>query len=162
MKSLWLIAAAVATVCEAQSPLDAPGEKKVTVRSEIARGYHEISFARTQPRDVYLAYLEGDLAKVIQNNESRQKDSDGFMLGARLGEVQQIDILLHLDGVERFNSQEDVATTRKDCREFVADIRKLEKQLGVDDDAVISAIGATEPELFSRTKALLASYEAAR
>jgi len=102
------------------------------------------------------------LAEVILNNKSRQKDSDGFMLGARVEQIQQIDILLRSNRREQFNTPEQIATAYNSCRSYVADIRKLQKQLGIDDDAMISAMGVTKPEGFSQFKTLLASYEAAR
>jgi HD superfamily phosphohydrolase YqeK len=74
------------------------------------------------------------------------------MLGARLGQVQQVDQLFHFDGVEKYNSPEQIAAAQEHCRHEVAEIRKLQKQLGIDDDAVISAIGVTEPQGFDESR----------
>ena len=132
----------------------------MTVRSEIARGYTEINSATFKGgATLSLVDLEGDLADVIINNQARQKDSDGFMLGARLATVKQIDFLLHWDTVKERNSAEQIAAAQKHCRHDVAEIRTLQKQLGIDDDALISAIGVTKPEGITRIKALLASYD---
>ena len=48
-QAILILVLAIATVCEAQSPLDAPGEKKVIVCSEIARGAAVILLTVTSP-----------------------------------------------------------------------------------------------------------------
>src|SRR5206468_4227952 len=77
----------------AQSSLDQTGEKKVTLGSEIARGYVEMGSSIIHHADISLVSLLGHMADVIIENKSRQKDSDGFMLGARVQELIQINVL---------------------------------------------------------------------
>jgi hypothetical protein len=145
-----------ASICQGQSPLDAPGEKKITVRSEIARGRTEI-FEAAQTT-IPLNDLLADFGEVILKNKSLQKDSDGFMLGARVEEIREIDIRLQSSGRDKFNTQQTIAAAYKICGEFVAEIRKLQAQLGIDDEATISAMGVTKPDAFEHYKALLNSY----
>ena len=158
-QAILILALAVATVCEAQSPLDAPGEKKVTVRSEIERGFSETFSA--QINDVSLVYLEGHLDEVIDNNKSRQKDSDGFMLGARAEQVNEIDSIAHDDTRELFNTHQEIVSAYNLCREYVTEIRKLQKRLGIDDDTLVSATDLWNSQGV-HMKALLASYDGAR
>src|SRR4029077_11926624 len=106
-QAIHILALAVATVCEAQSPLDAPGEKKVIVCSEIARGAAEIFSDRNISRcGMNLICLESRFDELITNSKSRQKDSDGFMLGVRTEQVNEIDSVAHNDTRELFNTHE--------------------------------------------------------
>ena len=71
-------------VAYCQTPLDAPGEKKVTVASEIERGRSEMADAASSSHTLNLLSCEVDLDKVIQRNKAKNTDSDGFILGALL------------------------------------------------------------------------------
>jgi uncharacterized phage infection (PIP) family protein YhgE len=145
----------------AQSQLDQPGEKKVTLRSEIARGASEISSSQSEHVDISLTYLEEHVNKVILQNKSRQKDSDGFMLGARVEQLKLIDVLLSLEGLRDFNSQEAITAALDKAHQYALDIRKLQKKLGVDDDAlIVDALGYTREEGANRVKRRIANYEA--
>src|SRR5439155_6986668 len=76
-----------------QSPLDAPAQKQVTVRSEIARGCDEVSDAAWD-RNSERRNFARNMKNVIQRNKSAQTDSDAFMLGARLYQLHQLDYVL--------------------------------------------------------------------
>ena len=75
-----------------QSPREAPGEQKfqVTVRSEIARGCDEVFQAALNSGSDHKA-LWTSMHDVIKRNISMHKDSDGFMLGARLQQLKELD-----------------------------------------------------------------------
>src|SRR6266480_5227076 len=73
-----------------QSPLDVPGERKVTVRSEIARGQSEIFEAALNTR-FQGGNLWTSMNDLIKRNKSLQKDSEGFLLGAHFEQVRQLD-----------------------------------------------------------------------
>ena len=159
-QAILILALAVATVCEAQSPLDAPGEKKVTVRSEIARGAAEMFSDRYVSRcGMHLVCLEARFDEI--NSKSRQKDSDGFMLGARAEQVNEIDSIAHDDTRELFNTHQEIVSAYNLCREYVTEIRKLQKRLGIDDDTLVSATDLWNSQGV-HMKALLASYDGAR
>ena len=118
-QAILILALAIATVCEAQSPLDAPGEKKVIVCSEIARGAAEIFADRYVSKcGMNLACLEARFDELITNSKSRQKDSDGFMLGARTEQVNEIDSVAHNDTRELFNTHEEIVSAYNLCREL--------------------------------------------
>ena len=78
-----------------QSPLDAPGQKQftITVRSEIARGCGEV-FHAAWDRNSRRGLFERNMRDVIQRNQSAHTDSDGFMLGARLSQLHELDYVL--------------------------------------------------------------------
>jgi hypothetical protein len=162
-QAILILALAVATVCEAQALLDAAGEKKVTVRSEIARGAAEMFSDRYVSRcGMHLVCLEARFDEVINNSKSRQKESDGFMLGARTEQVNEIDSVAHNDTRELFNTHEEIVSAYNLCREYVTEIRKLQKQLGIDDDTLLSAIDVWNSQDVTHMKAVLASYDGAR
>ena len=162
-QAILILALAIATVCEAQSPLDAPGEKKVIVCSEIARGAAEIFADRYISKcGMNLACLEARFDELITNSKSRQKDSDGFMLGARTEQVNEIDSVAHNDTRELFNTHEEIVSAYNLCREYVTEIRKLQKRLGIDDDTLLSAIDVWNSQDVTRMKEVLASYDGAR
>ena len=159
-QAILILALAVATVCEAQSPLDAAGKKKATVRSEIARGAAETFSDRYVSRcGMHLACLE---ARFDEVSKSRQKESDGFILGARAEQVNEIDSIAHNDTRELFNTHEEILSAYNLCREYVTEIRKLQKQLGIDDDTLLSAIDVWNSQDVTHMKAVLASYDGAR
>ena len=161
-QAILILALAVATVCEAQSPLDAPKEKKVTVRSEIECGAAEIFSDRYVSRcGMYLVCLEARFDILIIDSKSRKEDSDGFMLGARAEQVNEIDSVAHNDTRELFNTHEEIVSAYNLCREYVAEIRKLQKRLGIDDDTLVSATDLWSSQGVNM-KAVLASYDSAR
>ena len=64
-----------------------------------------------------LACLEARFDELITNSKSRQKDSDGFMLGARTEQVNEIDSVAHEDTRELFNTHEEIVSADNLCRE---------------------------------------------
>ena len=71
-------------VAYCQTPLDAPGEKKVTVASEIERGRSEMADAAIKSHTLNLLAYEVEHDEVIERNKAKNTDSDGFLLGALL------------------------------------------------------------------------------
>lgn len=162
-QAILILALAVAMVCKAQSPLDASKEKKVIVCSEIARGAAEIFSDRYISRcGLNLACLEARFDELMANSKFRKKDSDGFMLGARTEQLNEIDSVAHEDTREWFNTHEDIVSAYNLCREYVTEIRKLQKRLGIDDDTLLSAIDVWNSQDVARMKEVLASYDSAR
>src|SRR6266496_2279806 len=124
----------------AQSPLDQPSQKKITVGSEIERGRREMDVASNASRTVNVVRAASDLNRVLDRNRSRNTDSDGFLLGASLGMWMNLEILLKIAS-DRFNSSEDLQLGRRYAVETFAKMRELQKKLGVNDDALLSAAG---------------------
>ena len=145
----------------AQSPIETLSEQKVqiTVRSEISRGCEEVSQAAA---GCELKALLGCMHNVIYRNISIHKDSDGFMLGARLYQLKQLD-----DALESLRSlanptqddKEEMSTFLRSAKMYANDVRALQKKLGINDDTL-----AEMQTIFNRTAArpkirqLLTSY----
>ncbi len=160
-----------------QSPLDAPGEKKVTVRSEIARGDSELfkaalnrpggwalapvpTLVKTGLQDMSLGHLWRAMNDVIERNKSLQKDSEGFMLGARLQQVERLDDALHADGIGQFNTEKDIREYFSRAQECAKDVRALQKKLGIDDNALAEAQSTyNSAAAVASIRRLLSSYE---
>ena len=84
------------------------------------------------------------------------------MLGARTEQLNEIDSVAHGDTRELFNTHEEIVSAYNLCREYVAEIRKLQKRLGIDDDTLLSAIDVWNSDDVTRMKEVLASYDGAR
>jgi hypothetical protein len=127
----------------AQSSLDAPGEKKITIGSEIARGTHEIGASSIENTDIQFLQKQAHMNEVISRNKSANTDSDGFMLGARLRELCELNSLIELvetnQNVQQFNSAADLKNAKEELKRYASEIRALEKKLGIDDDQLIAA-----------------------
>jgi len=145
-----------------QSPRETPGGQKVqtTVPSEIARGCEEVLQAAT---GCGLRELLECMHSVIYRNISVHKDSDGFMLGARLQQLKQIDHALESLRSLSNPSQDDkreMSSFLRSAKMCANDIRALQKKLGIDDDALAEA-----QTIFNRTaarakiKQLVTSYQ---
>lgn len=155
------IALVSAATLAQNSALDASGEKRITVGSEIARGSSEIFTETLNRLDLSIVALNAHMADVIVRNQSRQTDSVGFMLGARYQEWRQLELLLRSAGVRKFNSAAEIESGLRDSKSYFVQMRSLQKELGIDDDALISALGITNPEGIAQMKAQIAGYIAA-
>jgi hypothetical protein len=61
--------------------LNAPAEKKITVRSEIARGWETVMSGFTNSHSDQAP----NVSEMISNEKLKNTDTDGFLLGADLG-----------------------------------------------------------------------------
>jgi len=145
-----------------ESPRESPGGEKVqiTVPSEIARGCEEVLQAAT---GCGLRELLECMHNVIYRNISMHKDSDGFMLGARLQQLKQLDHAIESLRSLSNPSQDDkkeMSSFLRSAKMCANDIRVLQKKLGINDDALAEA-----QTVFNRTAArprirqLLTSYQ---
>jgi hypothetical protein len=79
---------------------------------------------------------------VIQRNKSTQTDSDGFMLGARLSQLHELDRVLHsLRSISNPTADmtEDISSFSSLAKTYANDVRALQKKLGIDDAALAEA-----------------------
>jgi hypothetical protein len=147
----------IASQAFAQSPLDAPGEKTVTVGSEISRGAKEVINSVRSNVQPYLSVTVEQINAVISRNSAKNTDSLGFYLGARASAVILLDVLFKVPATSQANSAQDIASARAAAQKYAVGVRELQKQMGIDDEALCQALGlsgATAQE----TKSLLASF----
>jgi hypothetical protein len=159
MKSIAaILILGTANFSAAQSPLDQPSQKTITVGSEIKRGYDEtaaVSHASGADSANILQHAV-DSRAAISRNQSQNTDSDGFLLGASLARYIDLSTWLHIPGILKLNSAENVQLVREDAAETLLKMRELQKKLGTDDDALFSAAGFKNIE---KAKELIAKFE---
>lgn len=117
--------------------LNAPGEKKVTVGSEIKRGCDAI-FEVSGPDDL-LREL-GKFDRVFNLNKQKNTDTPGFLLGASFAAWQFLDMRL-----ESKIPQANRDLAYKYASGYFRDFRKLQKQLKITDDKLVEAVGQIKP-----------------
>ena len=83
------------------------------------------------------------------------------MLGARYQEWRQLEFLLHLAGLRQFNTGAEVESGVADAKNYFAQMRSLQRELGVDDNALIAAMGIKDPEGVAQIKAQITVYSSA-
>lgn len=127
----------------AQDPLNASGEKKITVATEMKRGSSEMLQATIDCKDLNLLHFFVCTDRVFQRNVEKNTDSDGFRLGALLERWTSLDALTKNPGLnlKSFTSENGwrlvVAGQLDDFRKM----RALQKKLGLDDDALLTGAG---------------------
>src|SRR5206468_10013700 len=114
-------------VAYCQTPLDAPGEKKVTVASEIERGLSEMADAATSSHKLNLLSYEVDLDKVIERNKAKNTDSDGFVLGALLWQWIYVDQMYPTMASNGFTNEQGAKLVRESLVEHFRRFRELQK-----------------------------------
>ena len=113
--------------------LNAPGEKKVTVGSEIKRG-HDAIFEVTGPDDL-LRVLD-KLDRVFSINKQKNTDTPGFLLGAFFASWQFLNMRL-----ESKIPQANRELAYKYASGYYRDFRKLQRKLKINDDKLQEAVG---------------------
>ena len=127
------------TIAATTSALEAPGTKKITVASEIKRGCLEIgALGNANVTEVDFVALELKFREVLERNRRNNTDSDGFMLGARFGELLQFHARLNTSGIEQLSGPASVQYGRSFAHFCRSEITRLEQQFGFDDEALIT------------------------
>ena len=118
--------------------LDQPGAKKVTVRSEIKRGYDAVSSAFDTGLSASVLITDANMMKPIKVNEQAGTDSPGFLLGASFG------LWDHLTQLLKDATPDDDAASLETCRKGAVrdhdEFRRLEKELGLEDADLYEAL----------------------
>ena len=140
-----LVSAGVALViCAAQSvhaqkfDPNAPEKKTVTVGSEIKRGSSAVFEAQLElPSNIdVVAAWRAAANTVITQNQQRNTDTDGFLLGAHFRAWTKMAVLVNLD-----SPVVDTARAHELGRIDFAEYRKLQRQLGIDDATLSNLAG---------------------
>jgi hypothetical protein len=139
-----------AAVSTFAADLNAPGDKPVTIGSEIQRGASAVSALDTgaRPGDLFSAYVH-----LLDKNKQANTDTKGFVLGSKAEFVMQMHIIFvilkksiedgHTEGLELMTTEivnNLLDVTEREYREF----RAGQKELAVSDAQVIELIGVTE------------------
>ena len=145
----------------AQSVLDAPGEKKITVGSEIARGWADVSNAGSRNPDPHLGAFVKIMRAVLDRNKAANTDSEGFMLGATFSQWFHLDLLLRMEHLGVANDREEITLGVETAKEFFQCARSWQKKLGLDDAGLCKALGLTSGSAGeTEIRELMAGYDA--
>ena len=124
--------------------LDQPGAKKVTVRSEIKRGYDAVSSAYDTGLSASVLVTDANMMKPLKVNEQAGTDSPGFLLGAHYALWDHLTQLL-----KDANTESDDGGSLETCRQGAVrdhdEFRRLEKELGLEDGELYEALELKTP-----------------
>lgn len=112
--------------------LDAPTEKKVTIKSEIKRGHDAISLLSSTGGN--LSAYAGKVFDVISYNKQKNTDTDAFYLGAYLAAWRNMDIML--DVYKDYYTKRDLEYGNSTAKFFLKEFRDRQKQMEIDDQTL--------------------------
>ncbi len=139
-------------VAYCQTPLDAPGEKKVTVASEIERGRSEMADAAIKSHTLNLSAYEVEHDEVIERNKAKNTDSDGFLLGALLEQWIFVDQMYPTMASNGFTNKEGAKLVRES---LVEHFRRFRRSYSPDaDDLIIVSQGVRTGSGYAYTASL--------
>jgi hypothetical protein len=125
--SLFLIATRAIAI-----DLEAPAEKKITVRSEVERGYSAV-FDSCSLHSSAIMEIEDCVFKILERNKQKNTDTEAFLLGTYYEAWSDITIALEVikdrpDRESRFYGHGiDIAKL------FYKLFRKRQNDMGIDD-----------------------------
>lgn len=134
---------ALASALFAADPVSAPGEKHITVASEIVRGFDVICHHTPPMIFMPVPHLAAILQSVLDGSEAQNTDSPGFLVGARLAELSAIDSQLAERSACALLSGDEIGVAGCLAQECYDELRKYEKQVGVNDEQLFAALGRT-------------------
>jgi hypothetical protein len=156
--SLALALILTASACFGESPLDAPGEKKITVATEISRGAKEVLRHSREHGSLDLLILAKEMQTVLAENNAINRDSPGFLLGARLMQWYLLDMFLHHEHVSENNSPNGILLARELAGIHFRQMRAIQKSLKISDTDLCDALGLERSD--AEIHALMRSYDA--
>ena len=118
--------------------LNAPGEKKVTVGSEIKRGHDAITL---EHYDFDFLHILDKIDRVFKLNKQKNTDSPGFMLGASFGAWSVLN--MNMQVLKGRSKNYDLA--EKSAYDYFKDFRKLQWELKINDEKLMEVIGFKKP-----------------
>ena len=124
--------------------LDQPGAKKITVRSEIKRGYDVVSGALDTGLSASVLITDANMMKPIKANEQAGTDSPGFLLGAYYAAWDHLTQLLK-DAANESDDPVSLETCRRGAARDHDEFRRLEKALGLEDADLYEALELKTP-----------------
>lgn len=137
----------IGRIVPAESPLDEPGFKDATVRSELSRGFDEVY---KSAHDNLVPNLT-KMANQLRAKSEMMARSPGYVLGARLGELFILDFLLRgSSDVSAHNSAEEITDAARLGHALRREIRRRTEALSLSEEEVLGAIGRDFQGLLNR------------
>jgi hypothetical protein len=143
--TILIAAILIAGIARAESPLDEPGFKKATVRSEIKRGFDEIYKSAHDE-------LEPNLTKMANQMHKAESitTSEGSMLGARLAELFVLDFLLRSSELGTNNSAQEITDAAALGHAWRSDIRRRVESLSLSEEQLLDVVNRDFHGLLNR------------
>jgi hypothetical protein len=142
-KAAVIVAASMAMRSTFAIDLNAPGEKKVTVGSEILRGF---SAVLELPSERDHAKARTQVAIILSQNRQARMDSDGFLVGyycgawLYFGEIRDSLKRQKVDKADEEMQNLQAEAFSASQQYMFALLREAQKQLGVDDASMQKVI----------------------
>jgi hypothetical protein len=142
-KELFQMVSATAIICaflvnvKAQVDLNAPATKPITVGSEIARGASAVNGIESHGSPLNLFY---EANAVLEKDKQANTDTDGFILGAKLG-IWLHWLLYAWHAPNSILSQQDIDFAKSQATATFQDWRQRAAKFGLDDRRLIETAG---------------------
>jgi hypothetical protein len=117
--------------------LNAPGEKPVTIESEIKRG----KAAGSSISEADLLNLQQKYFDILNENKQKNKDSDGFILGLYFDFWLHLDIALSIKGTTELNGAEILRHAVDTSKMAFKQWRELQKKFELSDAKLCELMG---------------------
>ena len=114
-----------------QFDANAPGQKPMTVGSEIARGASAIYTAHLNSNRADVIGESGAFSRIIELNQQVNADTDGFLLGANFEAWRLMAVLVA--GDKEHKEHADQQKAREYGKRYFENFRALQRQFNVDD-----------------------------
>lgn len=138
--------------------LDAPGEKKVTLGSEIQRGAEAVEAVGTSGN---LLNFSERYSRLIAENRQSNTDTEGFSLGAEAKMAFYMDIRLDVlrDATDPLgNTVETVNMAIDFTVQWFKEFRQKQAQLGIQDEKMADLLGIKLDSFQKRVAAWESKY----
>lgn len=130
----------------AESPLDEPGFKDATVRSELKRGFDVVYKSAHDHLEPNLTKMANQLRALSSTGTS----SVGYVLGARLAELFTLDFLLRSSEVSAHNTAEEITDAGVLGSSLRLEIRRRAESLSLSEAQVFEAVQRNFEGLLNR------------
>lgn len=119
--------------------LDAPAEKKITVKSEIKRGEEACSLLGCKSYNYIVDEIGDCCNKVIESNKQKNTDTEAFLLGAYFGGWVNMDTIIDAkaDIAKRSGRAYNEEMLWPDF--YFKEYRKRQQAMGISDDKLCDA-----------------------
>jgi len=122
--------------------LEAPAEKKVTIKSEIERGRSMVSNIKHDHSKGLFPFIDA-VDKVVQLNKEKNTDTQAFCLGVYFLAWQYLNININVaKQYPEFHTPREIQLSEETAKLYFEEFRKIQKELKIDDDTLIAVTKA--------------------
>lgn len=122
--------------------LNAPVEKKITIKSEIERGKSAISDAELRSK-THATDIDAQIKlynNIIDMNKQNNTDTEPFYLGAYFVAWSSLDIIINLSHNNKQFDPEEVRYAQQTAALYFKEFRKIQKKINIDDNTLLTIL----------------------